>query len=251
MQSTKTYATGLIRPKTTALFFDKLWVPDNLRNPFFNTEIAILNVPLSIKLEQPIFIHEYERAWGINARVSISQKTIKKYERQYPFLGISKELYKYLREQERRSNEGPTNNFENEYVRPSNFRDDRDLQYDIVQSWLESIPTSNRNRIINKLVEAYAKIGIELVPVYFDPKQYEYQTTTFLNRFTKTRRGLEICLDYIPDIAEKYLEWEQVIEFRNDSASREKLTRLRRWFNIELLHKSEEEITRVCMQNRK
>lgn len=37
----ESYATGLVRPKTTALFFDKLWVPYYLTTEKYRDEIGL------------------------------------------------------------------------------------------------------------------------------------------------------------------------------------------------------------------
>ena len=52
-------ATGIVKPKTTALFFNKLWIPDGYENYDTNCNIPKeirfrINKPLSIDIENKL-----------------------------------------------------------------------------------------------------------------------------------------------------------------------------------------------------
>lgn len=58
-QCRESIATGIVKPKTTALFFDKLWIPDGYENYDANCNIPKeirfkINRPLSMDIENRI-----------------------------------------------------------------------------------------------------------------------------------------------------------------------------------------------------
>ena len=58
-QRKENIATGIVKPKTTALFFDKLWIPDGYENYDINCNIPKeirfrINKPLSMDVEDKL-----------------------------------------------------------------------------------------------------------------------------------------------------------------------------------------------------
>ena len=60
----ETFATGMVRPKATALFFDKLWVHPALIKGFdSNDELDFHRVPADICMTQPMGADVYYDSW--------------------------------------------------------------------------------------------------------------------------------------------------------------------------------------------
>jgi hypothetical protein len=104
--------------------------------------------------------------------------------------------------------------------------------------WELYMTTHQRNKAIAFIVRMYAERGIRLTPIYLTPSEYDEITA-------QDSTGLEVALDHVPRVVDSELTWEQVLEFRKDKRSREMLDRLRRWFAMDLLEKSQDEITNI------
>jgi hypothetical protein len=61
--STELFATGMVRPKTSALFFDKLWVHPALIAGFLEDELEPFRVPKEVCLTQPQGSAVYYDSW--------------------------------------------------------------------------------------------------------------------------------------------------------------------------------------------
>jgi hypothetical protein len=59
----ETFATGMVRPKTTALFFDKLWVHPALIKGFSHDELEPYRVPAELCVTNPLHAAEYYDSW--------------------------------------------------------------------------------------------------------------------------------------------------------------------------------------------
>ena len=68
-------ATGMVRPRTTALFFDKLWVHPALMEGNLFGSMEAYAVPRDICIPNPLGADEYYLAYGYNAGVFCWDKT--------------------------------------------------------------------------------------------------------------------------------------------------------------------------------
>jgi hypothetical protein len=233
----ETFATGIVRLKTTALFFDKLWIPHKLIPGYVGRKYPRFCFPDEICVRNPRGVLEYFYASIKNLSISDVEYYVKKSELKIPqflfdimvvFLkGIENSPYLYKLDSKK----------------SVQYRDDHDPQtVDHIDYFTERVTTVNRNRVIKELVTEYKKEGIHLTPIYLTPTKYDEI------KIVEEQEGVEICLDFIPDVVEEKLTWEQVLEFRKDKKTKMKLDRLRRWFKTDLLKKNEEEIKNILGQ---
>jgi hypothetical protein len=233
----ETFATGMVRPKTTALFFYKLWVHPALIKGFHSDELEPYRVPPELCVTNPMGAGEYydsgERQrifvvtkWAEVAHTDVTEalrrlsaetwdlRSIFEIEAMQHFEERKSPLWKRLRD----------------HVPPPPSWDWGN------GDWKLYMTTHQRNKAIAFIVQMYAARSIRLTPVYLTPSEYEEATT-------QQSTGLEISLDHIPVVLDSELTWEQVFELRRDKEATDKLNRLRRWFTIDLAKKSAEEIS--------
>jgi hypothetical protein len=237
----ETFATGMVRPKTTALFFDKLWVHPTLIQGFDPKDgLEPDRVPPGLCMTKPMGAEDYyestltQRAWFVSKRGEVMHtdatealrrlsaeswdlNTIFQVETWQQFKQMESPLSKELCE---RLNLG---------MLPNWGKDDE---------WELFVSTQRRNKAIAFIVKLYAARGIRLTPIYLTPSEYDEMTA-------QEGTGLEICLNNIPTVVDSKLTWEQVYEFRKDKDAVQKLDHLRRWFTIDLAKKSQEEIKAI------
>jgi hypothetical protein len=244
----ETFATGMVRPKTTALIFDKLWVPDILSKRRLLYIFPDFYVPKEIIVKNPLGVVDYIKAYSINYEPEIFDPLFLRMKRE--IIKDEYELAQFLQEIEVKlfnlCKEKTLLHQKDHSNSRLKYRDDHELQpHDKINILFKKATTINRNRVIKELVQEYKKEGTTLTPIYLTPTEYDDYVSI---EEQKSESGMEICLDFIPDIVEDKLTWEQVLEFRQDKTTKTKLDRLRRWFNIDLLKKSEEEIKNILGQ---
>jgi hypothetical protein len=233
LKSGESFATGMVRPRTTALFYDKLWVHPALMEGNLIGSMEKYAVPAQLCISEPLGIREYYLSYGYNAGVFTWDEK-KSNHKNYKVADLEMDKIechvggKLLRES--------GYNFQRDSISEFQDREDHEMQPNgYSDTFGGEISTKYRNRAIRDIVSSYAKKGIALTPIYLHPTEYDKVTA-------QEKPGLEICLDFIPVVLDSKLTWKQVLEFRKDKKAREKLNRLKRWFTIDLLGKSEHEI---------
>lgn len=196
-QCKENIATGIVKPKTTALFFDKLWIPDGYENYDINCNIPKeirfrINKSLSMDIENKLKIH-----------------TSSFYSNPIPF--IERDIYDF----------GGIKELEN-------FKEYKGKRF---------FSSKSRNSGLSKVVVTFKKyFNIDIIPIYLSPTQFDIDFKEKKTRINNNENPVVIiCTEQIPSILEEKLEWEQVVEFRCDKKAVEKLIRFRNWANIELL----------------
>lgn len=194
------YATGLVKPKTTAIFFDKLLVTDDLLDSRLSN-LGYTDIPSEILLRphlhnQSCFVVAHELAHFV------MDMGMEKHPSGNPYDLFSNrtQIYKY---------------------------------------------STNRNHRIYEVIELYRQLGINIVPIYFSPTEYEQH---FLPRNESTSLlspTISICINKIPEMVEDKLTWEQVLDIRKDKESLVKIRRFNNWVELELTNKSESEIIAI------
>ena len=235
----ETFASGMVRPKTTALFFDKLWVHPALIKGFKNDELEPYRVPAELCVTNPLYAAEYydswekQRAymaskWGEVAHTDVTEalrrlsletwdlRSIFEIEAIQHFADMDTPVWKSLRDSLPKS--------------PSGDGSDKD--------WTLYMSTNQRNKAIRLLVKIYEAKNITLTPIYLTQTEFHEGTS-----YEST--GLEVCIDCIPAIVDSDLTWEQVFETRRDKEAVQKFNRLRRWFTTDLAKKSAVEIRAI------
>lgn len=238
-------ATGLVRPKTTAIFFDKIWIPRDCRDTEYGESFGYANIPVEVCILEEIadqdVIHRI-----IHFKESKSKPKT---------LTISESPFDYFR-----------------YILPNHPFYSVGKNYDDIHFLF----SKSRNEGLTHIVTLFKKIyNIEVVPIYFDhtafedsvlsydEKKYEIQVyrnfgikldqlldqsqietirkqIRHLNLDNKEHSAYEICISNLPIAVEKNLEWKQVLELRKDTNSIKKIRRFKSWVDLELDGKSPE-----------
>lgn len=262
-QRVPTYATGFVAPKTTALFFDKIWVtdkfavensiPDTVRmvdactNRFgkIYNEKEHHNVDVYRMMDKAILsnrdasnfdVMKYFALAGYEfdeVQDSISDNECKREEKNIVD-GINSAKGKVM--EILKSNVGRTDGF-----------------------WF----SLNRNEALRDISAYYIKKGIHVVPIYHSLTDFENSMiTTFGTDSNKSLLNpdflkylqkkvappkeinvIEAVIKSIPSIIEEELTWTQVVNFRKDKESFEDLIAFRLWASKEFAGLSQTEIT--------
>jgi len=209
---TESIATGLVKPKTTALFFDKLWLP-TLPNNLHYVPQEILFTDLEkdfqnrLSLEywrgqcdnrswDNIFRHILECLKATNdskfADIEFPDEYIFNSNRNATLLGISDLCKKEM----------------NICLTPIFI--EKPILKGSIAGWVSSLSWE---------LERRAKKPLD-----------------------KRIDVLEVCIRNIPCAIEDKLHWHQVLEIRQDEKSLESIKRFKRWLNADFVGKSESEI---------
>ncbi|RHR64590.1 hypothetical protein DWW70_14140 [Coprococcus sp. AF16-5] len=247
-----TVATGLYHPKTTAILFDKIWIPSDFRHSQYGRTLEYDKIPLSVCVIEEIeeSIRSFNEV-GFIRKALLEGKKIKEINfkdaeidglRIMPYVGQNRPFYT--------------------------------VEEDVLG--LEFLFSGSRNVGLKQVVNSFKRIyGIEIVPVYLghtafeesllvhDEEMAQFQLQRYkhnsginavfqfdlfpipnLSEFEKqtTHSAYEVCLSNMPVIVEERLKWKQVLEMRKDAESMKKIHRFRRWVDLELDGKSKNEI---------
>lgn len=207
-------ATGFVRPKVTALFFDKLWIPESLLNSSYE---YIIPDEVLVKEETELIISKMKKKLAGNYYFAEIQRNHP--VRNYPITGGK--FYQLLQQ----ANVGVS-------VEDSRTIDD---PYEIKFKY-----SKNRNNAIMVNAESfYKKYGLYISPIYHNlteferdiksspvrPKSFFKKAATLLSN----KEAVAICIEDFPSIVEEELSWEQVLEIRKDKKSIKQLKQFTTW----------------------
>ncbi len=242
LQPHESFATGMVRPKTTALFFDKLWVHPALIRGFAPDRLEPYRVPPELCVPDPMgagaYYDSFERqciylasAWSEETETdpeeALRRLTLETWDRRAIFEVEALQHFEDTRT--------PLWDRLRRLVPPSPAADVGG------EAWKIYVSTQRRNEAISFIVRLYAGRGVELTPVYLDPIEYDGVTRS-------QTLGLEVCLASVPTVLDAELTWEQVAQLRADRDAVARLNRLRRWFTTDLLGKDEREVRAILEQ---
>jgi hypothetical protein len=254
------FATGMVRPKTTALFFDKLWAHPALIEYRSVKDLSPYAVPGELISDYVLMSRTGQLSNIVYENSNISQAININYGPPPPLSQAEEAILRYMIRNSNLSNHERTiieamvegrehMNMQDTSelfwtnqsadIQEFQYRDDHGFQpvkYKTTPTGFRT--TVHRNRALRTIVKLYEQQGVELTPVYHDPTEYD----ALQPDFQQTQEGIEVSLDFVPVAVEDNLSWEQVLDFRRDSEARKKLKRMRRWFTLELQDKSEAEI---------
>jgi len=204
-------ATGFVRPKTTALFFDKLWIPQWLPKIQSKVPTVLEFIPSQLiftNLDKNLHLTMSNIYWrGLINNLSWNSTVNELVE-----LFISSDKF------------------------PDEFPD-------------EFVTSSFRNAALLKIIGLCRRTqNIEITPIFLERTVFEDSLEELIGfrnykKLTdKVINALDVCIKGIPSIVEKELQWEQVLAIRQDKKSFDSIKRLKRWLNAEFVGKSESEI---------
>lgn len=232
-------ATGFVRPKVTALFFDKIWTPASIvsiSSSLYVPEEVLVQETTELKIPRSSSrqAKEYVRA-GDLYRHEILPNT-----RMYP-----SKLYETAM----------LHNVGISLSDPKVFAFSKLLELE-ESSFRYS---KNRNEAIMVSAEEFCRQhGVHISPIYHNLTEFEKDTETIdYTRLSKGRSiklrlrrantflnkdAFAICIQDFPSIIEEELSWEQVLDTRSDKISIQHLKQFTKWCNKTLSDKSPEEI---------
>ncbi|MBD5545790.1 MAG: hypothetical protein HDQ97_00015 [Lachnospiraceae bacterium] len=199
----KSIATGIVNPKTTSLFFDKLWIPSG-----YDEIVEECNVPNEIRFDLKLS-KEIESAWKKYIESNLRKS----------FFG----LLDMMIDARFFVNCAHWNMCEGGLQR----RSENDRIF---------ISSQNRNKGLYEITHFFKSYyNIDITPIYLEPTQFDLDFDKKNFEHVNAAPIVIVCAELIPSIVEEKLEWEQVKEFRKDSKSVKRLKKFRDWVNIELL----------------
>lgn len=236
-EKNETLATGFVRPKVTALFFDKIWIPESLLDSAFEysgipeevlvfekNELIIIN-----KKRSNIAGQLYHRSIHSNRSIRIQ----------------SGDMYKLFEQ-------ANLSVLPNESSVPNGIfhTDDTEIKFKY---------SKHRNHAILVNSENFCrKYKLRISPIFHDLTEFEreaksvkveklYNEGSLRLRFKNpnaflNKDALSICIQDFPNIKEDELSWEQVLEIRKDKRRIQHLKNFTTWTNRILSNKSPDEI---------
>lgn len=229
----ETVATGFVRPKITSLFFDKIFLPEEVLGSAFEFD----GIPQEVLILQ----NEPNRPKNIN---------INKVEQNYHMAALANDP---IYTEEGVFKEKSNKQFEEILTPGKLYIITRQSNID-----LSSMPTEiddvkfkyshNRNRAILLNAENFNReYKMHISPIFHDLTEFEKQTqclslknlygsTTLKYKLKKpnsyaNKNVLSVCIQDFPSIKEEELSWEHVLYIREDKKSIEKLKRFTGWAN--------------------
>lgn len=229
-------ATGFVRPKVTALFFDKIWVPESLLRTSYEYMIP---EQVLIREKNELIIEDksgtvagryYSKSAVPNRPCYRGNLYAGDLYRRYSVRNYWPESYK-------------------EYIEClANSSDPPKFKY-----------SKNRNNAIMVNSESFSrKYHLHISPVYHDLTEFERDTQTLdtdriyknsslryrvkrINSFCN-KEALSICIQDFPSIIEEELSWEHVLDIREDKKMFQQLKRFTTWSNMILSGKDPSQI---------
>ena len=227
----ETIATGFVKPKTTSMFFDRIWIPNNLEGSWVEEQLGLSNIPEDVlynKIMEEDVVYRLERSLFLN---NMYVPSIDLYGRAYLFSSNRNGLILKI-----------VDEFKNKYgceLVPILF-DKTEFEEMISENCEEEpIPYEYYNFVNqyggNRLLTKKDRKRINKSINHLRKKNFEQRTIDVI----------EACIDYIPEIIEDELEWKQVLEFRQDKNSVKSLRRFKNWANINLVNKNKNQIDEI------
>lgn len=221
MLNNETFATGLVKPKTTSLFFDKIWIPSNLKTSFEGEMLGYNVIPDAVRLKDDAEKWfdsysdgpancPYESVDGIDYLFSKNRnntimRVVRNFKRFYDIDVTPIFLHKT----------------EFEKMLMCDCADIRALNFLSNNKYISS----------DKEPSQMLKIG----------KNYREENLT-TDKTDKKVEAIEVCINFIPEVLEDRLDWQQVLDMRADKESIMKLRKFKNWVITDLSGKTEKEI---------
>lgn len=232
----ETLATGFVRPKVTALFFDKIWVPESLHLTSY--EYAIPKEVLIQEKDELII----KRRDAPLAGKFYRNATIR--NQRYRYDALAGDLYRRC----------ATHNC------PIRFEEYVDFERILnLSEYPQYKYSKHRNSAIMINSENFSrKYHLHIAPVYHGLTEFEQDTQQldanqiYMNgslkyrvkkkQFIHNKDALSICIQDFPSIIEEELSWEHVLDIRNNKKMFQQLKRFTSWSDMFLAGKEPNQI---------
>lgn len=241
-------ATGFVRPKVTSLFFDKIWIPEEVLESSFEF-VAIPHDVLVVENGSRKSSDNFARTFRENYILAAIENTA---------VGFDKDYTEFVRESSK-------NFLENGQLTPGKLyliegARNECKQIDSIEfGRLEFKYSKNRNQAILSNAENFTREHrLRISPVFHDLTEFEkesrcletkklYGNQTLKYKLKRpnsfeNRNVFAVCVQDFPSIKEDELSWEQVLYIRKDKKRREQLKRFTNWANRNFTNYTPEQI---------
>jgi len=220
-------ATGIIRPKTTSLFFDKIWIPESMKYTTIGSLLGYDNIPAEVCLLEaleipdyyPYILANYYNGWTVEDSMIKDELGIFRFRSyEHRNIGIIKIVTAFKK-----------------------YYDIDIVPIFLNENHLKESFIIKEYAVIKKLNKEFRSSS----KIIMDDKIDRNKTEAVHKEYYQNYSVLQICINMIPEIVEDKLDWKQVLEIRKDKNSIKSLHRFRNWVNLDLLGKSEFEIKNI------
>lgn len=203
-------ATGLVKPKTTALFFDRIWIPEFYRNHIETYS----DIPSCVRFDT-LLAEDILPKTDSARMISLS----------------CSDLWEPFEEYNEKQSEHILKKFKN-----------------LEEAFMCSVNRNQAIREFVNLCRM--RHSLYITPIYLKSTDFEkeFYCGDVENNHEKMCPISIICLKFIPEIIEERLEWKQVLDFRSDIRCVKKLKNFMNWSQVFFKHCTENEILYKCDQ---
>ena len=219
------FATGIARPKTTALFFDKLWAPNDIRRGFYGQTFGLDLIPDTIIMDEEDLPYDKRERYVAAEELMVASLFRYSLMDTYEFDTYEKELPNLYECFNSGFEGGITENY-----KAGDFTRMRRSQ-------------NRNNGLLSCTLALKEDLGIDIVPIYIDKTRFEkecLQTSSYIEVLSEN--VIEMVIKSIPIAVEDHLSWDQVLDFRQDDESKLKMRRFLSWASDEMKGKSKDEV---------
>lgn len=245
----ETLATGFVRPKVTSLFFDKIWIPEEVLESSFEF-MAIPKEVLVTEKKKGKLKNDIIKNTKLNYKVATKENTSMRIS-DMDFLKTFDETSKRLSEYTK--------------INPAEFNIIN--KHDNVENVIEDNGNNNvkfkysknRNQAILLNAENFTRAyKLNISPIFHDLTEFErevqfldvrrlYGNQTIRYKLKRpnvfeNKNVFGVCIQDFPCIKEDALSWEQVLDVRKDDKRREQLKRFTTWANKNFVNYSPNQI---------
>lgn len=265
-----TYASGLVCPKTTALFFDKIWIPEhkdilistygqvyenipsevtfcendlkrNMKSSYHNTILAgSTRSGKSTVLWRALLGDLSYRELILNTHI-LANKPVK-------IDGNVEELINLLSPD---VSEGLSTETKKLLLGSSEMTK-KECEFHGLQDFSEVqkgvfATSNNRNRSLMDTASYFrSEYGIEMTPIFVEKTEFEKDCVSLKDAYPPIKHNvIDACIQAIPSVIEEQLSWDQVVETRKDKKAIVKMRKFKNWANQNLEGKSPAEIADI------
>lgn len=208
----KSIATGIVKPKTTALFFDKIWIPD-FKDIIFDDQIPD---SLLYKLDKFALCKSHMDKFG-----SCIQKN-----RPYEYKG---EPFDWLC-------------VKNSGANLSDIFNEQEILYEDMKFKTSYHRNKGLKDFVNDMKNNY---NVDITPIYIDKTSFEKDFFDYNDKLFENSNPITIAMEHIPSVIEEKLSWEQVLDFKKDKKSSKKLRNFRCWAERDLYNCTKTQIIHI------
>ena len=219
----ETMATGFVRPKTTSLFFDRIWLPRNLGNTYFGDIMGYSDIPDSVMFNDKRFKEFYsiDEAFSSNVGYTYHDSI------DFLFSGSRNDLILKIVKAFKK--------IYNINIIPIFFDKTR----------FEKMILEETNFKMKRYEEKIFCDGVELLFDNADKAKINKKIKNVNKQKEIDVNAIEVCIKFIPEIVEDKLEWKQVDEIRKDKESVKSLRRFWMWYNRDFKNMTHSEIREI------